>query len=287
MPGVVVVTDSTAALVPEDLTRGPLGGIRVVPLEVVVDGTPHLDDGHLDIAALADALTSGRDVTTSKPNAGAFLNSFEEAAAAGAEAVVSIHISAAISGTVESARLAAREASIPVTVVDSRQVAAGTGFAVVDAAVAALGGATAEQVAERAWSTAAECTQHFYVDTLDHLRRGGRISGSQAFFGSMLSVKPLLEVQDGQIEPFEKVRTSARAIARLEEIVAQRAGQRPVRVCVQHLATPSKAEAMAERLRPRLPGSTVLVRQLGPVLGAHVGPGLLAVAVAPPSPTGG
>jgi DegV family protein with EDD domain len=124
------------------------------------------------------------------------------------------------------------------------------------------------------------------VDTLEYLRRGGRIGPAAAVLGGALAIKPLLRVVDGRIEPLEKVRTMSRAIARLEEVAVAAAGVGPVDLAVHHLADPDRATALADRLRSRLPAAgDVVVTEVGAVVGAHVGPGMLGVVVAPrPSP---
>jgi DegV family protein with EDD domain len=158
----------------------------------------------------------------------------------------------------------------------------GLGFVAMAAARAAQDGADAESAARVARRLAAEVCIWLYVDTLDYLRRGGRIGAAAAVVGSALSVKPLLNLVDGRIEPLERVRTTSRALARLEEIAVREAGDREVDVAVQHLAAASRAAEMAERLRARLPGVRSLhVGEVGAVVGAHVGPGMLGVVVAP------
>ena len=137
------------------------------------------------------------------------------------------------------------------------------------------GGSAAEK---RAAATSA----YFYVDTLDYLRRGGRIGAAQALLGSALAVKPILQLADGRIGLLEKVRTASKAVARLEEIVVERAGHADVDIAVHHLAAPERAEALAERLRHHVPGLVDLhVSEVGAVIGAHTGPGLLGAVVSP------
>jgi DegV family protein with EDD domain len=195
---------------------------------------------------------------------------------------VSVHLSADMSGTHESATLAARDSPVPTRVVDSRSLGMGLGFAVVSAAEAAKAGADVDQVARAAEKRAAASTAIFYVDTLEHLRRGGRIGAAAALLGSALAVKPLLHLVDGHIEPLEKVRTSVKAIARLEELAVAHAGSAEVDVAVAHLANPDRANLLADRLRGRLPGlGSLYVNEVGAVVGAHVGPGMLSVVVAP------
>ena len=320
---VVIVTDSTASL-PPDLAAER--GIHVVPLQVVIGATVY-DEGadgatpELVAAALKDWLP----VSTSRPGPAALLEVYEQAARDGATEVVSIHLSGQMSGTFESAQLAARDASIRVVPVDTRQVGVATGYAVLaaadvldaggdaDAAAAAgrgrgppgaargggdppgfagraaaggggAGGAAAAAAAA-ARARAAASASLFYVDTLEYLRRGGRIGKAAALLGGALSVKPLLQIEDGVVASLERVRTSARALARLEELAVQAAGEVAVDACVAHLANPERAGQLAERLAHRLEanleGREVWCGELGAVLGAHVGPGMIAVCVAP------
>jgi DegV family protein with EDD domain len=199
------------------------------------------------------------------------------------ECVVSLHLSGALSGTVEAAHLAAADVAdegIEVRVVDTATIAMGLGFAVIAAAEAASSGGGVEAVVAAAEKTAAATTTLFYVDTLEHLRRGGRIGAAAALFGTALAVKPLLHVLDGRIAPLEKVRTASKALARLEDIAAGVAGEVPVDIAVHHLAAAEKADGLAERLRARVPGlQSMHVSEVGAVVGAHVGPGLLGVVV--------
>lgn len=171
---------------------------------------------------------------------------------------------------------------MPVTVVDSGTIGMGLGFAALTAAATARSGATAAQVAEAAARRAALTRSLIYVGTLEHLRRGGRIGAAATLLGSALMVKPLLGIADGRLVPLEKVRTSSRALARLEELAVNEAGDRRVDLGVQHLAAAPRAEILAARLRERVPhAEDVHVREVGPVIGAHVGPGMLGVAVVP------
>ncbi|MCU1537809.1 MAG: degV family protein, partial [Humibacillus sp.] len=206
----------------------------------------------------------------------------------GATAIVSIHLSSQMSGTVEAARLAASESPVPVEVIDSETIGMAMGFAVIAAAEeAARGGEVADVLAamRRRLETSAVL---FYVDTLEHLRRGGRIGAASAMLGSALSIKPILAVRGGRIVPVEKVRTSSRAIARIEALVVEhvtRAGL-AVDIAVHHLDAQARATQIADELRVAVPGSgsgaaSVVVVELGAVVGAHVGPGTVAIAVSP------
>ncbi len=276
---VAVVTDSTSYLPAELVSEH---AIEVVPLQVVIGGTSYDEGSGASASSVADALRKWQPVTTSRPAPATLLQAFEAAAERGCDAVVSVHLSSQMSGTVESARLAAKDSPVPVEVVDSGSLGMGLGFAVVSAAMAAAEGRPADEVARVARDRAAASTAVFYVDTLEYLRRGGRIGAAAAMLGSALAVKPLLHLVDGHIEPLEKVRTAAKAIARLEDVAVGHAGTRSVDVAVHHLASAERADALAERLRGRLPGLAGLhVSEVGAVVGAHVGPGMLAVVVAP------
>lgn len=275
---VALVTDSTSV----DVGLGDRLGLVVVPLQVIIGDTSYDEGTQATPETVAAALRDRTPVSTSRPAPEAFLRAYEDAAAEGAEAVVSVHLSGELSGTFESAQLAARDASIPVHTVDSQQLGMGTGFAILAADEALEGGCSAEQAAEIARARAAATTALFYVDTLEYLRRGGRVGAAAALLGSALAVKPLLQIQSGRIVPLEKVRTSAKALIRLEELAVAAAEDWPVDVAVAHLTNPDRANALAERLRGRIPIlHDLLVTQVGAVIGAHVGPGMLAVVVSP------
>jgi len=284
---VAIVTDSTASL-PEELVASH--GIGVVPLHVVLGGQQYSEGIDITPAELAAALRKFGAVGTSRPSPRAFLDAYEAAAAGGADAVVSVHISSDLSGTVGSAMLAASQSPVPVEVVDSRSVGMAMGYAVLSAAVAAEHGQDAKTVAAIASARARAATVIFYVDTLEHLRRGGRIGAASAMLGAALAIKPLLGLSDGRINPIEKVRTSARALSRLEELALQAldaAGEFGVDIAVHHLDSQTRAGDLVDRLRTRVPSSmTVILVELGAVVGAHVGPGTIAVAVSP-RPDGG
>jgi DegV family protein with EDD domain len=276
---VAIVTDSTAYLPPGSATAA---GISVVPLQVVVDGRS-LDEGTVfGPRELSDALRRRVRVSTSRPSPRAFLDTYESAVATGATAVVSVHISGQLSGTADAARLAAKDAPVSVDVIDSHSLGMGLGFAALSAADAASRGCSFEEVGGVARRRAELSSAFFCLDTLEYLRRGGRIGAARALLGAALAVKPLLHLHEGEIRPLEKVRTLSRALARLEELAVERAGSGRVDVAVHHLDNPERAEALAQRLRDRLPAlDQLVVSEVGAVIGAHTGPGLLAVVVSP------
>jgi len=303
MPGVAVVTDSTSSLTPAVADQA---GVVVVPLQVIVDGRSRLESfrpgaGTLTPGAVAAALREGRTVSTSRPAPEAFSSAYAAAAERGASAIVSVHLSGAISGTCDAAELAARTASIPVCVVDSRTVASGCGFAALAAAAAAADGATADEVAEVARRRSEATVTYFCVESLEYLRRGGRIGAAQALLGSALAVKPLLSVLGGQITPHERVRTMSRALARLEELAIEALGAQDrgvhdrgaygstvepseveADVAVLHLDNRSAADRLARSLKARGSGvGSVTVSEVSAVLGVHCGPGTVGVVVSP------
>jgi DegV family protein with EDD domain len=281
-----VVTDSTACLSP---SRAAAAGITVVPLQVVV-ATESFPEGTAQArTALMEALRKRQPATTSRPGPEQFADCYRRLAEAGAAGIVSVHLSGDLSATYESALLAAAGAPVPVEVVDSRSVAMGLGFAALAAADAARQGETAAVCAVAAAKRATMTSAFFYVDTLEYLRRGGRIGSARAVLGSALAVKPLLHLVDGQVELLEKARTAQRGIARLEQVVLERAGQDAVDIAVHHLASLPRAELLAERLRSQLPSAAsadgeLTVSEVGAVIGAHVGPGVLGVVIAPRLP---
>ncbi|WP_346100089.1 DegV family protein [Streptomyces olivaceiscleroticus] len=276
---VAIVTDSTAYLPRAALERH---GITAVPLTVVL-GDEALEEGtEISARSVAQALQKRKYVTTSRPAPEAFAETYREVAAAGASGIVSLHLSSEFSGTYDAAVLAAKEAPVPVRVVDTGMVAMALGFCALAAAEVAQSGGDVDEAVAAAEKRAEGTSAYFYVDTLEYLRRGGRIGAAQALLGSALAVKPLLQLTDGRIELLEKVRTASKAIARLEEIVAERAGTDPVDVAVHHLAATERADALADRLRARVPGLADLhVSEVGAVIGAHTGPGLLGVVLSP------
>ncbi len=280
---VAIVTDSTAYL-PAELASGRR--IEVVPLHVVIGGTEHREGVDVTSADVAEALRSFKPVSTSRPTPAAVLAAYERAVAAGADEIVSVHMSADMSSTIGSAHLAAKEATVPVHVVDSRSLGMAMGFAVLAAADAADRGATGEEVADVARRSATGATVGFYVDTLEYLRRGGRIGAASALVGSALAIKPILTLRDGSIVPLERVRTASKALDRLGRLaldaIAGAGSPAAVRVAVHHLDNPERAAALAARLAEALEGQDVPVVELGAVVGAHVGPGTVAFVVTPP-----
>jgi DegV family protein with EDD domain len=277
---IAVVTDSTAYLPGEVAERY---SVRTVPLHVYVDGAEQFDEPVFGPADLAAAFARKRRVTTSGATSEELARQYEEALGSGADGVVSIHLSRQLSGTWEAARFAAQEVDPKrVHIVDSQSTAMGLGFPVLAAANAAEEGASLAEVESTAAAVAARTTTLFSVQTLDYLRRGGRIGTAAALLGTALAIKPLLHVRNGKIEALEKVRTTSRAMARLVEIAVREAGSGAVAVAVHHMAASERAGELAERLRASLPNCLdCTVSEVGAVIGAHIGPGSVGLVLLP------
>lgn len=255
----------------------------MVPVQVVV-GDETFADGleQVSPSAVIGALAAKKSVSTSRPSPSAFAEAYASLASAGYDAIVSIHVSSKISGTTQSAELAAAESPIPVTVVDSLAVGPALGLSVAAAAVVAARAGSAEDVAAAALERVSNSHSFFYVDSLEPMRRGGRIGARAALVGSALAVKPLLGLREGRVILLEKVRTTSRALIRLEELAVEAAGEGPVEIVVAHLGAEERAHTCAAALAERVEvGAPVRVIEFGPALAAHLGTGALAVVVAP------
>ncbi|PKW14888.1 DegV family protein [Saccharopolyspora spinosa] len=277
---IAVVTDSTAYLPAGYAERY---AVRTVPLHVSVDGAAAVDEPVFGPGDLARAFDRKHRVTTAGATPQELAKAYQDALDCGADGVVAVHLSRQLSGTWDAARLAAREVDPErVRVVDSRSAAMGLGFSVLAAAEAAKSGAELAEVERSAVSTAERTTTLFSVQTLEYLRRGGRIGTAAAVLGTALAIKPLLHVHDGRIDALEKVRTTTRAMTRLLDISLGAAGSGAAAIAVHHLAAPERAEQLAGRIRAELGESAdCVVSEVGAVIGAHIGPGAVGVVVLP------
>lgn len=277
---VSVVTDSTSYL-PAGLADEL--SVRVIALQVQLGDRTGLEGVDVSPTDVTQALRDRVDVSTSRPTPRDFFQLYQQILDSGGGRVLSVHLSAELSGTCDSARLAAREFDEGlVQVVDSRSAGMALGFGVLAAARSAAAGLGLAEVEQAARSVLHSTTALFYVDSLEWLHRGGRIGSAAARFGTALAVKPLLHLADGRIAPLEKVRTASKAIARLVQLGVTAAGDRPVDVAVQHLAAPERAADLSRQLRDSLPELRELyTSEVGAAVGAHVGPGLLGIVVAP------
>jgi DegV family protein with EDD domain len=276
---VAVVTDSTAYL-PAELSG--TYDLTVVPLTVVVNGDSGLEGSQITPAEVARALGGRRSsVTTSRPAPSQFAEAYRKLLDAGASGIVSVHLSANLSGTFEAAQLGAAAVGPQVEVVDSQTTGMGLGFAALAAAAAAARDEPIASVRQAAIDHSARVSTLFYVDTLEFLRRGGRIGAASALLGTALSVKPILHMVDGSIVLRDKVRTAGRALARLVDLAVEASGDGEVDIAVHHLGAPDRAAALADAVTMRL-GDRLrdcYITEIGAVVAAHVGPGVAGVVV--------
>jgi DegV family protein with EDD domain len=284
MSRVAVVTDSTSYLPPNLVERH---GIGIVPLYVVFGGDRTVPEVELDDydAFFEELRGADRLPTTSQPSVGDFHAAYEPLLADGRD-VVSVHISGGLSGTPEAARQAKQalerdsRGGERIEVVDSTTAAGGLGFMVLAAAKAAGDGKSLGEVVEWVGQARAELKLWFAIDTLEFLRRGGRIGAASAWIGSTLKVKPILTVEN-EMTPVERVRTSARAFERLVDYARQRHDSGADAWSAQHIHAPDHCEALIARGREVFGCEPAIVSELGPVLAAHTGPGLLGVGGLP------
>ena len=292
-PPVAVACDTTAYLPREVVDQHQ---IKLVSLYVNWEDGSERESEMPDFDGFYQRLRAADQLpTTSQPSIGDFLEVYEPLIEQGRD-IVSIHISGGISGTVESARQAAErvaEAGRPgrITVIDSESGCGGLGMVAVAAARAALDGAGADEVVERARETRSHLKMWFAVDTLEFLRRGGRIGAASAWLGSALKIKPILTLEE-EIKPIERVRTAARARGRLAEYAEQRKEDGADAWVVQHIQAPAEAAALVAEAETIMGVPPLWVSEIGPVIGAHVGPGLLGIGGVPtpvlgPSPQSG
>lgn len=271
MAQVRVVTDSTADLPQEAVQRL---GIGVVPLSVHFGEEAYLDGIEMTSDQFLERLSSSRQMPkTSAPSAEAFRQSF--AADSDASGVVCITISSKLSGTHNSAQQAARQMSnLPVRVVDSGSASMATGFTAIAAAEAAQAGASVDEVERVAREHLERTNILFYADTLEFLQRGGRIGRAASLVGSILEIKPVLTVKDGEVEQYQRARTRGKAIQALVDW----AGARPRKqMAVIWSTNESDLQRLLDGLSRTFPREEIVVTKYGPVLGAHLGPGAMGV----------
>lgn len=276
MGGIRIVTDSTAYLPRATLERY---GITVVPLTVSFDGQVYREGVDLKLDEFYRRLREARTLpTTSQPAAGDFVTVYRSLAEGG-DAIVSIHISEGLSGTCASARTAA--SMVPgarVEVIDSRITCMGLGYAVLEAARAVETGADLGEVLRRTRAVVDSSRAYFVVGDLKYLHKGGRIGGAQALVGSMLQVKPILFMNEGKIDLYEKVRTKQRALSRMIDLVAGDVNERlPFDLDIVQADVPGEAAELRTVLERRFPTARITVSDFSPVISTHVGPGSIGL----------
>ena len=280
MARVAVVTDTTHYLPRELVTRLDL---HEVSLYVTFEGETEREGDITDLADFYTRLSASSELpSTSQPSVGDFLAVYEPLLEAGRD-IVSIHLSAGISGTFTAAEQARDQLvergidSDRIVVLDSATACAGLGMLAMAAASVARAGGSAAEAAEAAQACRRDLKVWFAVDTLEFLRRGGRVGGAQAWLGSTLKIKPILSIES-EILPIERVRTSKRMFERLIEYLTARHDEGCDTFFIQHIHAPDQAERLVERGREIYGREPEMVSEIGPVIGAHVGPGLLGVS---------
>jgi DegV family protein with EDD domain len=279
MKKIAFVTDSTAYLTPEQKEKY---NITVVPLSVIFEGKAYREGEDLGTAEFYDRMAASKTLpTTSQPPVGEFVAAFERLLK-DHDTVMCLLLSGQLSGTVRSAETAASMVDGNVIVVDSRIASYGIAGPLLDGAELARRGGTPEEIVAL-WQRAIEnTTARFVLDTLDNLHKGGRIGGAAAVFGALLQIKPILTIRDGRVELFEKVRTHKRAMERILNEFHEVASQgTPLRVGVVHAQREADAIALKNQLVEQHPNIYAEVAELGPVIGVHTGPGLLALIYYP------
>lgn len=276
MVRVAIVTDSTADL---PLSLREAQGIEMVPLNVHFGNDTFLDQVDLSTDQFMTRVAESSTIpTTSQPATGRFEEVFRRLAREYDE-IVAVLISAKLSGTVMSATLARDSVNslIPIEIVDSESASMGLGLQVLNAARARNQGADAAEIVRRLQTSASAYETLFFVDTLDYLRRGGRIGKASALLGSLLDLKPLLRIDEGQVVPAERTRTRARARKELVDFVRGMPGVE--RLAIMHASMPAEAEEMADEFALTVPREEIIIGQFGPVIATHLGPGAMGVIV--------
>jgi DegV family protein with EDD domain len=276
---VAIVTDGACSISPAE---GLTYGIHVAPVYVNFGDKTYQAGVNLDNEQFYSLLRSSKQLpSTSQPTARDFVNIYEKVADE-VDAIVTVVISHHMSATLESA-LAAKEqfTRVPVYVVDSLSVSLGLGMIAIEAARAAKEGQSAEQVLKHIENVQSKLQVIFTVATLEYLHKGGRIGGATALLGSVLDIKPVLYIKDGRIEPLERQRTKKQAVERLIQIMEEQIGSSKVHVSVLHCNIPEEAQEFTERIKSKFNCADLMVKDTGPVIGVHAGPGTLGLIYYP------
>ena len=273
---VAIVTDSISSLTQ---AQGEEFGVHVVPIHIFFGTQAYRDGIDLNAERFYGMLNGSKQIpTTSQPTAADFAECYTRLASQ-VGSIVSIHASKKVSATVDSARAACPEfPDLPIHVVDCQTVSMGQGLIVIAAARAAAAGKSAEEIVQLVEELIPKTRVLFTVETLEYLRRGGRIGGATAFLGSALRIKPILHIADGRVEPLEKARTSKKAVARLLDLMAEQVGSSDgVHAAVLHCNASDAAGHLAQEMATRFQPVELHTAEAGPTIGAHGGPGTLGV----------
>lgn len=275
---VKVFTDSTAGLSTATAAEWKIGIVDVqLRLGDRVD-----DERRFSRDEIINTMNAGELVETAPPDPGAFFWAYQGAVSAGADAIVSLHISGKMSATAEAAKKACQDIRVPVYVVDTETTGMSLGFAALAAARVAAAAGDPSQVVGAAQQRYLASSELIYVDTLKFLYQGGRIGHAAALAGTAFSVKPLLTLQHGEVNPLTRVPGAKRALTKLTDLAVERAGDRVVNVAVSALVIGDRERGLQRELETRLaaPGR-VSLSSASTVIGAHVGPGALGITVTP------
>jgi DegV family protein with EDD domain len=274
---IAIVTDSTADL-PRDLIEE--FAIRVIPQILIMGDRTWLDGVDIDSPTFYDLLQSSPHFpSSSQPSVVTFQETFTELAQE-ADGIVAVLVSEELSGTLNSAQIAAANLpNIPIEIIDSRSVSLQLGFIVLAAAQAAAAGGNLESVANAARALVGKVQVYFVVDTLEYLHRGGRIGSATKLLGSALDLKPVLRIKNGAVEPLTRVRTRRKALATLLDLIQEQVVDKDrVHLAVLHVADPEGAAHVAQQIEARFKPVELITSECGPVIGTHAGPGTVGAA---------
>ena len=276
MSKVVVVTDSSAT-VPDELAQEL--GIRVVPILLNMDGHTYRDGMDITPGDVYRWLRANKHLpTTAAPSVGDFLRVYAEIAQE-ASGIVSIHLPPELSATYAVASTSSQLVDdVQIRIVDSQSVAMGQGFVAIEAARAAAAGANLDAVVARAEQVARQVHVFATLDTLEYLRRGGRIGGAAALAGTLLQIKPMVYVAGGTVNPLAKPRTMSRAIRLMLDELARAAEHAPLHAAILHADAPDEAEELRQRVEASFDCAELYITEFTPVMGVHAGPGVLGIA---------
>jgi len=284
MEKLYLVTDSTADI-PKELVESL--GITVVPLKVHFSEETYLDGVTINSDEFYQKLEQSEDLpTTSQPSPHDFIETYKKLASGDENAkIISIHLSSAVSGTVQSALLAQNmleEEGLEITVIDSKKASYSIGLIVVAVAEAIKSGKNYHEVVQLANELVKKTEVYFLVDTLTYLQKGGRIGKAASLIGSLLNIKPILSLnENGEVYPVDKVRGRSKATARVLELFTEYVQGKKVRAGISHAANLEDAQKMEQKMREVLDIEDLVITNIGPVIGTHVGPGTLAIMLYP------
>jgi len=281
MEKVYIVTDSTADI-PKEVVKSL--GIVVIPLKVHLNNETYLDGETITADEFYRKLGDSEELpTTSQPSPVAFMDVYKKLAAQEGAKIISIHLSSALSGTVQSALLAktmVEEEGIEVTVIDSRKASYSIGIIVVGIAEAIKSGKSYNECVELVNKLVEETQVYFLVETLLYLHKGGRIGKASHLFGSLLNIKPILSLnKQGEVYPIDKVRGSSKALTKIFDYCKEYAKEEKLRAGISHAANLEEAKKIEQKLREEFNIQEFVMTDIGPVIGTHVGPGTIAITM--------